>query len=55
MLNGNGCELAVDLVFDELRIARTSEVEVSEEPGSITVEFDPKSLGARGRRGSDLL
>jgi predicted amidohydrolase len=47
----NGRSLTVDLVFDELRIARTSEVDAGEEPGTLTVELDPKRLeGERKER-----
>ncbi|MDJ0274132.1 MAG: carbon-nitrogen hydrolase family protein [Nitrososphaerota archaeon] len=40
----NGRSIAVDLELDEFRVARTSEVEAGEEPGTLTVELDPKRL-----------
>ena len=40
----NGRSLAVDLVFDDLRIARISEMDAGEAPGTLTVELDPRKL-----------
>ncbi len=40
----NGRSLAVDLIFDELKIARISETDAGEAPGTLTVELDPRKL-----------
>ncbi len=45
----NGRSLAVDLTFNAMRIARTSEFDAGEEPGTLTVEIDPKSLEGERR------
>ncbi len=45
----NGRSLAVDLVFDDLKIARTAETDAGEAPGTLTVELDPRRLEGERR------